>query len=141
MVHVQISHGADLIPISNELLPISHKNRSRGVTVNKALICALAIGGFAATAHAADLGGMKDSAPGPLSWQGVTLYGTIDVGAAYQNHGAPLSGASPNELEWNLLGSKNTGKTIATIAPNAAFTVEHRREDRGRHRRRLGGYR
>src|ERR1700751_5724841 len=26
----------------------------------------------------------------PLSWYGVRLYGTIDAGAGYQTHGAPL---------------------------------------------------
>ena len=26
-----------------------------------------------------------------LTWNGITLYGTVDIGIAYQNHGAPLS--------------------------------------------------
>ncbi len=28
-----------------------------------------------------------------LTWKGITLYGTIDIGMSYQNHGAPLSNA------------------------------------------------
>jgi predicted porin len=29
--------------------------------------------------------------PPPLTWHGITLYGTVDAGLAYLNHGAPLS--------------------------------------------------
>ena len=29
--------------------------------------------------------------PSPLTFDGVTLYGTVDVGLAYLTHGAPLS--------------------------------------------------
>ncbi len=86
--------------------------------MSRALICALAIGGFAASAQAADLGGMKDPIPDNLSWHGVTLYGTLDMGAAYQNHGAPQSGALATGIEYNIAGSKNNGKTVATLAPS-----------------------
>ncbi len=84
--------------------------------MSRALICALAIGGFAASAQAADLGGYKDPVPDNLSWHGVTLYGTIDVGAAYQNNGSPLSGSAGTGL--NYFPNKADGKTIASIAPN-----------------------
>src|SRR5271169_721102 len=30
----------------------------------------------------------------PLTWYGVTLYGTIDVGGGWQSHGAPFSPVS-----------------------------------------------
>src|SRR5512142_1723370 len=33
----------------------------------------------------------KTAGPAPLTWNGITLYGTVDVGVAYLNHGAPLS--------------------------------------------------
>jgi Gram-negative porin len=51
-----------------------------------------AIAGFAATAHTADLdlGSLKDPLPDSLTWHGVTLYGTIDIGYAYQTNGRPL---------------------------------------------------
>jgi hypothetical protein len=26
-----------------------------------------------------------------LTWHGITLYGLVDMGVTYQNHGAPLS--------------------------------------------------
>ena len=37
-----------------------------------------------------DLDKLKDPLPDTLSWQGITFYGTIDVGYGYQTHGAPL---------------------------------------------------
>ena len=54
--------------------------------MRKLLICALALGGFAASAQAADLSvdSMKDPLPDTLTYKGVTIYGTIDVGYAYQ---------------------------------------------------------
>ena len=52
-----------------------------------------------------------------LTWNGVTLYGTFDLGVAYQTHGTPLS------QDWMVgLGyiiSKNSNKSITSItAPN-----------------------
>ena len=49
--------------------------------MRKTLIRALAIGGFAATAHAADIDLSNIKIPDSLSWAGVTIYGAIDVGA------------------------------------------------------------
>ncbi len=86
--------------------------------MRKTLIRALAIGGFAATAHAADLDLGNIKVPDSLSWGGVTVYGAIDVGVAYQNHGAPISGAYPDALEYNIFGSPNTSKRVTTIAEN-----------------------
>jgi len=40
-----------------------------------------------ANAHAADALANDNS----LSWHGITLYGTIDIGAQYESHGAPFS--------------------------------------------------
>jgi predicted porin len=61
--------------------------------VRKLLICALALGGFAASAQAADLSvdSLKDPLPEKLSFAGVTVYGTVDVGYAYQDHGYSVS--------------------------------------------------
>ena len=88
--------------------------------MSRALICALAIGGFAASAQAADLGGMKDPLPDTLSSHGVTLYGTVDVGYAYQNHGVPYSGASGSGLEYNIINRpQNFGGSVSTLANNA----------------------
>ncbi len=62
---------------------------------------------------------MKDPIPDNLSWNGVTVYGTVDVGYAYQTHGAPLGGAFYPGLEYNLNGSKNANRPISTLAENA----------------------
>jgi len=36
----------------------------------------------------------------PLSWYGVRLYGTIDAGAGYRTHGAPLDPTSHKAAPW-----------------------------------------
>jgi predicted porin len=58
---------------------------------------------------------MKDPIPDSLSLAGVTLYGTVDVGYAYQSHGVPLSATLPGGLEYqaftttrNFAGSQTT---------------------------------
>jgi len=35
---------------------------------------------------------MKDPLPDTLTYKGVTIYGTVDVGYAYQTNGRPLGG-------------------------------------------------
>jgi predicted porin len=52
-----------------------------------------------------------------LTWNGITLYGLIDTGVTYQNHGAPLS--STSSLGLNYLISKNSNGYYFGIAPNA----------------------
>src|SRR5271166_3381506 len=52
----------------------------------------------------------------PLSWNGITLYGRIDVGAGYETHGVPFNGAYPNGVE--TLISKNSNGSRTTILPN-----------------------
>ncbi len=89
--------------------------------MRRALSYALAISGLSVTAHAGDSdgAGVKDALPEKLSWGGVTLYGTIDLGYAYQNHGAPLGGSFPQTLEYNLWSSKNANKEISSLAASA----------------------
>ncbi len=89
--------------------------------MSKALTLAFALAGLAVPAHAGDLdtGGLKDPPPDTLSWQGVTLYGNIDVGYAYQNHGVPVGASFPQTLEYNIWNAKNASKTISTPAADA----------------------
>jgi predicted porin len=89
--------------------------------VKKVLICALALGGFAASAQAADLGvdSLKDPLPDTLTYKGVTIYGTIDVGYAYQTNGAPYSGSLYTGLDYNMYGSKQNRESISTLTNNA----------------------
>jgi predicted porin len=58
---------------------------------------------------------MKDPIPDSLSLGGVTLYGTVDVGYAYQSHGVPLNSSYVGGLEYqaftttrNFAGSQTT---------------------------------
>ena len=58
---------------------------------------------------------MKDPLPDSLSLGGVTIYGTVDVGYAYQSHGVPISATLPGGLEYqaftttrNFAGSQTT---------------------------------
>ncbi len=85
------------------------------------------LAGFAGAAHAADLGvdSVKDALPavpdGPITWHGVTFYGTIDVGYAYQTNGRPL-GYIVSDLEYMPFGlvTRNlTGTPISTLTANA----------------------
>lgn len=39
----------------------------------------------------------------PLSWYGVTVYGTVDVGGGYQTHGAPFSPLYPSGASYLIL--------------------------------------
>src|SRR6201993_4943093 len=51
----------------------------------------------------------------PLSWHGVTLYGTYDVGVGWVSHGMP---ESPYNYEGELLVNRNGNHPQWLIAPN-----------------------
>ena len=63
-------------------------------------------------------------APAPVSddlcWHGVCLYGNIDAGLSYQNHGAPLNGVATTPLNW--LVSKNSLGSYFGASPNNLST-------------------
>jgi len=76
--------------------------------------CLTAAVGFTLVCAAAQAD-VKDPLPDSLSLGGVTLYGTIDVGYAYQSKGVPLSSTLPGGLEYqsftttrNFAGSQST---------------------------------
>ncbi len=52
-----------------------------------------------------------------LTYLGVTLYGAVDTGVAYQTHGTPLSGIYGPGLEYQI--SKNSNRSLVSLAPNA----------------------
>ncbi len=54
---------------------------------------------------------------GSLTWHGITLYGGIDMGLAYQTHGTPLSNSAGFGLGYLI--SKNSNKQYLGAAPNA----------------------
>ena len=88
--------------------------------MRKSLACAFLLAGMAGSAQAADLeeSGPKDRLPDTLTWNGVTLYGVIDVGYVYQTHGAPLSGVLPSGLEYRAFSAKNLRGPISSLAEN-----------------------
>jgi predicted porin len=52
-----------------------------------------------------------------LTWHGITLYGAVDAGLAYQTHGAPLSNSAGFGLAYLI--SKNSNRSYFGAAPNA----------------------
>lgn len=89
--------------------------------MRKLLICALALGGFAASAQAADLSidSLKDPLPDTISYHGVTIYGTVDVGYGYNSNGAPASGnlyAAESFMEY---GNKMGREAFSSLTNNA----------------------
>jgi predicted porin len=54
---------------------------------------------------------------GSLTFHGITLYGVVDIGVAYQSHGTPLSNSAGLGLEYLI--SKNSNHSQFSAAPNA----------------------
>ena len=52
----------------------------------------------------------------PLTYYGITLYGTVDMGVAWQSHGTAFNSAAPFGLEY--LVQKNSNQARWSIAPN-----------------------
>ncbi len=49
----------------------------------------------------------------PLTWNGITLYGTLDYGAGYQTNGAPFNNVYPNGVE-ELISKNSNGPLCAS---------------------------
>lgn len=78
--------------------------------------------GLAVTAHAADISvdTVKDAIPdGPITWMGVTFYGTIDVGYAYVNNGAYPSGSDYHGAAFTVFGNNFAHRDVSTLNDNA----------------------
>jgi predicted porin len=52
-----------------------------------------------------------------LSWYGITVYGTIDAGGTWQNHGTPFNRILPAGVEPVI--SKNSNRALWNLAPGA----------------------
>jgi predicted porin len=52
----------------------------------------------------------------PLSWYGITVYGTVDAGVTWQSHGTPFNGTSVIGQEYLI--SKNSNRALWGLAPN-----------------------
>ena len=55
-----------------------------------------------------------------LIWQGITLYGTIDAGGGWQNHGAPLDPRAPSGVAYTI--EKMNRSSRWALAPNGLST-------------------
>jgi len=94
-------------------------------TVRRSLISAIALGGFMVSAQAADLSmsSVKDAVPaapdGPITWMGVTFYGTIDVGYAYVHNGSYPSGALYEGAGGQIFGNPFNHQQVSTLNNNA----------------------
>jgi len=74
---------------------------------------ALGLALLGASAHA----DLKDPIPDSLSLGGVTLYGTVDIGYAYQSHGVPLSSQYVGGLEYQAFTTtRNFTGSVSTLA-------------------------
>jgi predicted porin len=112
----------------------------RGRQMQKRAIAAalmLISAAYATNAFAEDLKAPAAAPPGPavcnsffgffvtdcqLTWSGVRVYGTLDMGATYQTHGTPFDPNFPTGASY-LLGAGGTGATNRTpgfgLGPNA----------------------
>jgi hypothetical protein len=52
----------------------------------------------------------------PLTWDGITVYGTIDAGVTWQSHGTPFHGTAAVGEEYLI--SKNSNRALWALAPN-----------------------
>ncbi|HUO53672.1 MAG TPA: porin [Rhodoblastus sp.] len=52
---------------------------------------------------------------GPLTWRGITLFGVLDAGIAWQSHGAPMNAFYPQGLEYGV--SKNSNRAGFALGP------------------------
>jgi predicted porin len=81
--------------------------------MNRRYLLAAAIG-LASVVTAANA---ADPLPDSLSLGGITIYGTVDIGYAYQNHGVPLNSTFPGGLEYQAFTTtRNFQGSVSTVA-------------------------
>ena len=66
----------------------------------------------------------KTAGPPPITWNGITLYGTVDIGVAHLSHGAPLSQTYGPGLPFTLQSFSN--HPITSPGGQRAQSVEAR---------------
>jgi opacity protein-like surface antigen len=94
------------------------------ITKIRWLVLVLGVVGVAPTASAADLeqlfsksAPLNDPFPDSLTWHGITFYGTVDIGYAYQTNGRPLGGAVTGLEFTPFTTTRNyTGQSVSTVA-------------------------
>lgn len=77
--------------------------------------------GGAAQSSGSDKGSSapRDPLPDTITWHGVTLYGTVDVGYAFNSNGVPASGSFYVGADTTIYGSRYAYRNVSTITNNA----------------------
>jgi len=94
--------------MNNHVGKHSMNGSPRKAVLSAAILAGIALAGFGSVAFAAD-----DTS---LTWNGITLYGSVDLGVAYQTHGSPLSQDFYPTL--NYIIAPNSNKSITSVASN-----------------------
>jgi len=84
--------------------------------VKKYLACASALAALATLGNAARAADTTDDS---LTWFGVTLYGTFDVGYTYQPRGTPLNDYFPPGLEYMVQKNEQPKHSYSGVSENA----------------------
>jgi predicted porin len=89
------------------------RSNTRGFVARKSMLGAAVLAGCAAIAASSSALAADD---GSLTWNGITLYGVVDIGVAYESHGAPVSQSYGQGLLYIV--SRASNKSITAVAPN-----------------------
>ena len=60
--------------------------------------------------------GAASAADSSLTWNGITLYGIVDIGLQYQTHGVPISDYFPAGTE--AIIQKNSNGSVTAVTPS-----------------------
>jgi predicted porin len=107
------------------MIPIRPKSLRRArptdVSASKARRQAVRIGGACLLLASLAGAGLAQAQSAPaksdsLTWNGITLYGIVDVGLSYETHGAPSNDYFPAGIE-NIV-QKNSNGSVTAVTPN-----------------------
>jgi predicted porin len=88
----------------------------RAGTVMAACVLGLLVATTAAHAQNVGPAPANNGGDDSLTWKGITLYGIVDIGLQYQNHGAPISDYFPPGSEEII--QKNSNKSVLGFTPS-----------------------
>ena len=88
----------------------------------KSVCSAVALCGFAVSAEAADLTYKNPPMPDTLTYAGFTVYGVVDVGYGYQDHGLGVSSSLYSGEMYNIVGNTLPATGPSRAGPTSALT-------------------
>jgi predicted porin len=95
----------------------SKARRHRAARLGGACLLLASIAGVSvAQAQSATTTASTPAKSDSLTWNGITLYGIVDVGLSYETHGTPVSDYFPAGIE-NII-QKNSNGSITGVTPN-----------------------